>query len=160
MRRSTTGSKYGGLSVSELKRLKDLEAENARLAQSTYRYEVRPEDEDVIDALNTLVARHPAIGFWQVFHRLRQAGHGWNHKRVYRVYTASHFNTRYRVLKRLPARMKQRLFQPEAPNEVRSLDYLYDSLRDGRTFRLLNVIDDYNREVLRIEANTCLPAYA
>ena len=67
-------------------------------------------------------------------------------------------NIRRRAKKRLPARVKQRLFQPEVPNQVWSLDYLYDSLWNGRTFRLLNVIDDYNREVLRVEADTCLPA--
>jgi putative transposase len=131
----------------------------AMLARSTYRYEAKPKrDEEILDALNALVARHPAIGFWQAFHRLRKAGHGWNHKRVYRVYTALGLGIRRRAKKRLPARVKQQLFQPEAPNQVWSLDYLYDSLWDGRTFRLLNVIDDYNRQVLRIEADTCLPA--
>jgi putative transposase len=131
----------------------------AGLARSTFQYQAKPkQDEQVIDALNALVAQHPAIGFWQAFHRLRRAGRGWNHKRVYRVYTALGLNIRRRAKKRLPARVKQRLFQPQAPNEVWSLDYLHDSLWDGRTFRLLNVIDDYNREVLRIEADTCLPA--
>ena len=131
----------------------------ADLARSTYQYQARPKhDGEVIEALNALVAEHPAIGFWQAFHRLRLSGYGWNHKRVYRVYTALGLNIRRRAKKRLPARVKQRLFQPESPNEVWSLDYLYDSLWDGRVFRLLNVIDDYNREVLRIEADTCLPA--
>ena len=48
----------------------------AGLARSTYRYEVKPKrdkpkrDEEVINALSVnalsvLVARHPAIGFWQ-----------------------------------------------------------------------------------------------
>ena len=131
----------------------------AGLARSTYQYQAKPkDDEEVIDALNALVAKHPAIGFWQAFHRLRLAGHAWNHKRVYRVYTALGLNIRRRTKKRLPARVKQRLFQPEGPNEVWSLDYLHDSLWDGRAYRLLNVIDDYNREVLRIEADTSLPA--
>lgn len=67
-------------------------------------------------------------------------------------------NIRRRSKKRLPARVKQHLFQPEKPNQVWSLDYVYDSLWNGRTYRLLNIIDDYNREVLRIEADTCLPA--
>ena len=131
----------------------------AGLARSTYRYQAKPkDDEEVIDALNALVAEHPAIGFWQSYYRLRKAGHPWNHKRVYRIYKALGLNIRRQTKKRLPARVKQQLFQPEAPNQVWSLDYLYDSLWNGRTFRLLNVIDDYNREVLRIEADTCLPA--
>jgi putative transposase len=33
-----------------------------------------------------------------------------------------------------------------------------DSLASGRTFRTLNVIDDYNREALWIEVDTSLPA--
>jgi len=129
------------------------------LARSTYRYKPKPkQDEAVIDALNGLVAKHPAIGFWQAHHRLRLAGHPWNHKKVYRIYTALGLNIRRRAKKRLPARVKQRLFQPTEPNQVWSLDYIHDSLWNGRTFRMLNVLDDYNRQVLRIEADTCLPA--
>ena len=33
-----------------------------------------------------------------------------------------------------------------------------DSLVDGKRFRLLNIIDDYNRESLAIEVDTSLPA--
>ena len=35
---------------------------------------------------------------------------------------------------------------------------MHDQLVDGRSFRLLNVIDDYNREGLAIEVDLSLPA--
>jgi putative transposase len=135
------------------------------LARSTYRYTPKPKrDKAVIDALNALIGKHPAIGFWQAYRRLRLAGRPWNHKRVYRIYTALCLNIRRHAKNRLPARVKQRLFQPTKRNQVWSLDYIHDSLepmrhrRNGRTFRMLNVLDDYNRQVLRIESDTCLPA--
>lgn len=129
------------------------------LPRSTYRYERTPRpDEPIIEALGALVERHPSIGFWQAYHRLRLAGHAWNHKRVYRIYTAMRLNIRRRARKRLPARVKQALFVPEEANQVWSIDFMHDRLWDGRAFRLLNVIDDFNRQVLWIEVDTSLPA--
>jgi putative transposase len=42
-------------------------------------------------------------------------------------------------------------------NKSWSMDFMSDSLVDGRRFRLLNVMDDYNRESLSIEVDTSLP---
>jgi putative transposase len=128
------------------------------LPQSTVRYKHKPRNDDaVIQELQQLIEKHPAIGFWQCYYRIRRKGMPWNHKRIYRVYTALKLNIRRRSKKRLPARVKQALFHPAAPNEVWSVDFMSDSLWDGRTFRLLNIVDDYNREVLHIEADTSLP---
>jgi len=38
------------------------------------------------------------------------------------------------------------------------MDFMHDQLEDGRTFRLFNVIDDYNREAIGMEADFSLPA--
>jgi len=48
--------------------------------------------------------------------------------------------------------------KPEAPNLVWSLDFMSDSLWNGKTFRLLNVMDDFNREILAVETDTSLPS--
>lgn len=112
----------------------------------------------MVRALGRLVEEHPSIGFWKSYHRLRRQGKIWNHKRVYRIYTKMQLNIRRRAKKRLPARVKQALFQPDKANQVWSIDFMNDSLWDGRRFRLLNIMDDFNREVLAIEADTSLPS--
>lgn len=107
--------------------------------------------------LTTLVEKHVDIGFWQAFHRIRNKGIKWNHKKVYRVYKQMQLNIRRRAKRRIPARVKEALYVPKGPNEVWSIDFMSDALTDGRKFRLLNVIDDYNRESLAIEIDTSLP---
>lgn len=114
-------------------------------------------DENVIDTLTQLTEKHPSIGFWQCYFRMRKQGHTDNHKRMYRIYTSMKLNIRRRAKKRLPARVKQALFQPNEPNKVWSIDFMSDSLWNGRKFRTLNIIDDFNRRVLAIEADTSLP---
>ena len=110
------------------------------------------------DALTALTTKHVAIGYWQCCYRLWNKGYPWNHKRIYRVYTDMKLNIRRRSKKRLPERVKQPLMVPSAPNQVWSIDFMSDSLTDGRKFRLLNVIDDFNRESLAVEVDTSLPS--
>lgn len=128
------------------------------LPRSTNRYCHKPKaDGAVIEQLQQLVEKHPAIGFWQSYYRLRRKGFSWNHKRIYRVYTSQKLNIRRRFRKRLPQRVRQSLYQPAGINEVWSIDFMNDTLWDGRRFRLLNIIDDYNREILHIESDLSLP---
>lgn len=129
------------------------------IARTTVQYVRRPKpDEEVTGQLQVLVNKHPSIGFWKCYHRLRRQGFMWNHKKVYRIYSNMRLNIRRRYKKRLPARVKQALFTPDTINQVWSVDFMSDSLWDGRKFRLLNIVDDYNREVLSVETDTSLPA--
>jgi putative transposase len=48
---------------------------------------------------------------------------------------------------------------PELINECWSMDFMHEKLTDGRSFRLLNVIDDCNREGLGMEIDFSLPSY-
>jgi putative transposase len=130
-----------------------------KLPRSSYSYDKKVKrDEPIIESLNQLVEKHPSIGFWKCYYRIRKLRPEWNHKRIYRVYTLMKLNIRRKAKKRLPARIKQTLFQPMEKNIVWSIDFMSDSLWDGRKFRLLNIMDDYNREILAIEVDTSLPA--
>jgi putative transposase len=130
-----------------------------RLPRSSYQYKFKPKDDQSIqEALTDMVTRHPSIGFRQSFEQFRDAGKGWNHKRVKRVYREMKLNIRRRAKRRLPERVKQPLIVPEGINHTWSIDFISDSLVDGRKFRVLNVMDDFNRESLALEADTSLPA--
>ena len=63
-----------------------------------------------------------------------------------------------RKKKRLPERVKRPLEVPVQPDVCWSLDLMSDALTDGRRFRTLNVVEDWNREVLGIEVDFSLPA--
>lgn len=130
-----------------------------KLPRNTFSYTLKDKQDDrLIEALTDLVSKHVSIGFWQSYYRIRKNGILVNHKKLYRIYTEMKLNLRRRTRKRLPARVKQQLFQPSKMNEVWSIDFMSDSLWDGRKIRLLNIIDDYNREAITIEIDTSLPS--
>jgi putative transposase len=131
----------------------------AKLPQRTW-YRTREagvaRDAPVIDALQAIVSRHGRWGFWKCFQRLRLDGHGWNHKRVWRVYCRLRLNLPRRTKKRLPLRERQTLAVPAQANALWSMDFMADTLYGGRRFRTFNVLDEGVREALAIEIDTSL----
>lgn len=115
-------------------------------------------DTELAARLRELADQHPRWGFKKLYYALRNAGYGWNHKRVHRIYRALKLHLRVKRGKRLPKRTPLPLVQTEQPNECWSVDFMSDALLNGRRFRTLNVIDDFNREGLAIEVDTSLPA--
>jgi len=91
--------------------------------------------------------------------KIRNDGHKWNHKRVYRIYCELGLNIRVKPKKRLVSGNPVKLIQPIKLNSCWSVDFMSDVLRSGRRFRTFNVIDDCNREALLINPSHCLPAY-
>ena len=67
-------------------------------------------------------------------------------------------NMKRRTKKRLVTRLRQPLDCPQEINDTWALDFMRDTLYDGRPFRTLNVIDEGNREALRIEAGRSISA--
>lgn len=129
------------------------------LSTSVFYYQAkRKDDTAVIRELSKLAEVHRSWGFWLMYHRLRKLQFRWNHKRVYRVYTAMRLNLRNKRKKRLPARVKAPLTCPVGPNVTWSLDFMHDTLASGKPIRTLNILDDFSREALSITVDTSLPA--
>ena len=67
-------------------------------------------------------------------------------------------NLRIKPRKRLKRDKPDALAVPDAPNVTWSMDFMADRSGDGRAFRLLNVLDDFNREGLGVEVDFSLPS--
>lgn len=131
------------------------------VSESAYRYEPKNdiENQRVADWLLRLTRAHKRWGFGLCFMYLRNVkGFGWNHKRVYRIYRELELNLRIKPRRRIKRERPDPLGEATAINQVWSMDFMSDSLTDGRTIRTFNVIDDYSREGLTIDVDLSLPS--
>ena len=131
------------------------------VSETCYRYSplLSDENEQIADLLVGLTDARKTWGFGLCFLHLRNVkGHGWNHKRVYRIYYKLELNLRIKPRKRLKRDKPDALVVPDAPNMTWSMDFMADRRGDGRAFRLLNVLADFNREGLGIVVDFSLPA--
>jgi putative transposase len=108
------------------------------------------------ERLRELAAERRRFGYRRLAVLLRREGWAANWKRVYRVYRQEHLQVGKRPRKRVVSQQRLPLALPGGPNERWSMDFMTDSLATGRRFRVLNVVDDFTRECLRIEVDTSL----
>lgn len=124
-------------------------------SRSTQRYEHQvPDDEPALVArMLELVRQWPRAGYRIIGALLREEGFRANHKRVYRLW-------RREGLKVPQHRKKRRRLgssengcvrrQAERPNQVWSYDFVFDTTSDGRTLKMLAVVDEFTRECLAL----------
>jgi putative transposase len=131
------------------------------ISASHWRYARKrdPEDKLISDALVALSQVHIRWGFGLMYLHLRNVqGKVWNHKRVYRIYCELHLNLRIKPKRRIERDKPLPLAPPSAPNVVWSMDFMHDQLSDARSYRSLNILDDFNRELLCAEIDLSLPS--
>jgi len=131
------------------------------ISRSSYYYQpkLNNENEVIADWLLRLTTAHRRWGFKLCFMYLRNIkGFKWNHKRVYRIYRELELNLRIKPRKRIKRDKPEALSVPMAINQIWSMDFMSDTLTDGRSIRVFNVVDDYNREGLNIDVDLSMPA--
>ncbi len=96
---------------------------------------------------------YPTRGFDEYFGKIRNEGLVWNRKRVLRVYRSLQMKLRRKCKKRLPARIKEPMVEPEHLNHTWSLDFMSDALTNGRRIRVFKAMDDGSRESLIAHAD-------
>jgi len=131
------------------------------ISESCFRYQAKlsTENDEIADWLLRLTEAHKRWGFGLCFLYLRNIKHfHWNHKRVYRIYRELELNLRIKPRRRIKRDKPEALGTATAINQVWSMDFMSDSLVDGRSLRTFNVLDDFNREGLGIEVDLSLPS--
>lgn len=131
------------------------------ISESCLRYQTKLSDEnaEIASWLMRLTTAYRNWGFGLCFLHLRNVKRfEWNHKRVYRIYRELELNLRIKPKKRLVREKPEALKVPLAANETWSMDFMHDNLADSRSYRLFNVIDDFNREALGMEIDISLPS--
>lgn len=127
------------------------------LGRSSYYYVGRRrEDAPLRAALQQAAAERKRFGYRRLTWLLRRRGWHDNHKRIERLYREEGLQVRRRRRKHTAKGRPQPLEAPRGPNERWSMDFMQDCLADGRRIRLLNIVDDFTRECLRIEVDTSI----
>lgn len=118
------------------------------LSRTAYRYKPKKRtDEQLRTRLKQLACQYSRYGYLLLHNLLKQEGLVTNKKRTYRVYKEENLQVRTKKRKKLQ-RPRLVMETPSRVNERWSMDFVYDQLSNGRRFRVLNVIDDYNREIV------------
>jgi putative transposase len=117
------------------------------------------ETEAIADGLRRLTDNYRNWGFGRRFLYLRNVkGFAGYHKQVYRIYRERALNLCIKPRKRRVREKPEPLAVPTAIHQVWSMDFMPNLREDGRCFRRLNGLDDFNREALGIEIDFSLPA--
>jgi putative transposase len=129
------------------------------LSTATWRYERRGrvDNRALLARLQAHAAERPRFGYRRLHTLIGREGVVANHKRVYAVYREAGLQVRRRRRKRLTRGERVPLAAPSRPCERWSMDFMIDTLADGRPFRVLNIVDDFTRECLAIEVDRSLP---
>ena len=150
----TWRKKFGGMEVPEVKRLKSLEEENARLKKLLAEAMLDKEALQVAlsGRITELALERRRFGYRRIWQLLRREGLHVNHKRVYRIYHLNGLSVKRRRRRKGLATERFPLLRPDAPNLTWSMDFVMDALANGRRIKCLTCVDDFTKECLTITA--------
>ena len=118
------------------------------MSRTGYRYQSKARKDDVLrQRLKELAAKQVAYGYLFLHKLLKNEGLVVNKKRTYRIHTEEGLQVRTKKRKKLQL-PRQPMIVPVERDQGWSMDFVSDQLSNGRRFRVLNLIDDYSREVI------------
>jgi putative transposase len=127
------------------------------MRRGTCRYQSRENKQDGLRLrLKELAGIHVRYGYRRLTVLLRREGWPVNAKRIYRLHRQEGWIVRTKQRKKMARRERLPQWVASRPNECWSMDFVSDKLADGRTFRILTVVDQFTRECVWLEADRCM----
>jgi len=127
------------------------------ISRNTLRKEPSPDRDALLrQRLCELAEQRRRFGSPRLHALLQREGWRVNHKRVERVYREAGLSLRLRKRRKRSSHMRVVMPQASGPNQIWSMDFVADSLWNGRKIRSLTLIDTWNREAIWIEVDHSL----
>ena len=124
---------------------------------NSYHYKPRPDQNvEIRKRLKELADQRRRFGCKRLHVLLKREGHEINHKCTERLYQEEGLSLRKRKRKRI-SHIRLELPKATRPNQYWAMDFVSDTLFNGRRIRALAIIDLYTRESLAIEVDHNLP---
>ena len=132
------------------------------LARSSLQYRPDPKDDNALRlALIRLAKQYGRYGYRKIAELLRIEGWKVNHKKVERIWREEGLQLPQRHKKRRRLYHKDSSIirlRPTHPNHVWAIDFVHDKLDNGRSYKMLTVLDEYTRQVLAVTVRTRMRA--
>jgi len=136
------------------------ERQACRLAganRTTVRYRIRRVSEERLKKqIREIAMKHRRYGYRRVHILLRREGKNVNHKHVYRLYKSLGLRVLKRGGRKRAVGARKSTHVVNTPNQCWALDFVHDSLANGRKLRLLTVLDIFTKESLKIVVDSSL----
>lgn len=117
------------------------------LHRTVFRHVQLEKDIELENEIKKIAKKHRRYGYRMIYLFIRKQKKV-NHKKVYRLYSKLGLKYRIKHKKKKYQGVKVPLIVPSGINERWSMDFVSDSLFDGRKFRVFNLIDDCSREAI------------
>jgi len=127
------------------------------LSRNTLRYEAKPDKDEAIRRRLKELAEQRRRSGCQMFHAIaKREGLVVNRKRTERIYKEEGLSLTIRRRKKRASCTRVEIPRAEKRNKLWGLDFLHDSMGNGRKLRILPIIDTHTKECHRIEIDTSI----
>ena len=124
------------------------------MPRGTMRYQTRRDPQEALRLrLRELAASRVRYGYRRLTVLLKREGFKVNAKRVYRLYKEEGLIVRTKARRKLASLSRVPLGRASRADQRWSMDFIHERTEDGRSFRVLSVIDQFTRECVALVAD-------